>query len=266
MAINLTGTIREKVITELAIPRLERALVSGASTTLKTGIDAKSIKIWGLGNVTVGDYTGGDVAGTDFGDTSVDLVLDTAKYFKEKVENIDTYEAAVPVLKAILPIGAQAIGSAIDALNFAAMVAGAGQTVDGLLLDATNVDDFIGDIGVALDEDDVPTEGRVLTVSPAVAKLIAIANLDRNTSSAEEASRNGFLGQYLGFTIYKSNNLPAGKYVAAHPRGTAAGIGWNEMKIDEVSGQFYAAAMGLTASGVKVVEGKMIATGDVTLA
>ena len=266
MAINLTGTIREKVITELAIPRLEKALVSGASSILKTGIDAKSIKIWGLGDVTVGDYTGGDVAGADFGSTSVDLELPTMKYFKEKVENVDNYQSAVPVLQAILPIGATAIATAIDAINFAAIVAGAGTTVDGLLLDETNVDAFIGEVGQALDVKDVPAEGRALTINPELKKLIALANLDRSTASAEEASRKGFVGEYLGFKIYVSNNLPAGKYTAAHPRGTATGIGWNEMKIDEVSGQFYAAAMGLTNSGVKVIKGDMIVTGDVTFA
>jgi hypothetical protein len=65
-------------------------------------------------------------------------------------------------------------------------------------------------MGQTLDENDVPEFGRFLIVNPATASLLAEANLLFNTSTAEEASRRGFIGSFGGFVVYKSNNLPEG--------------------------------------------------------
>ena len=269
MAFNLTGTIRERMITELFIPQVRKSMVADAFVTTKTAVDAESIKVWGIGSVTVGDYTGGDVAGVDHVDTSVLLTLDEAKYFKERVEKIDNEQSALDILPAILTQGGYEIGQAIDGDVFTAL-ATTTSIVPTIALDASNVVSFIGSMSVKLTNAGAPRLGRALALTPEIVALLAEANITLNTTTAEEATKEGFIGRFYGFDIYETTNLPAGatgtEVIASVARGGALGLGFNELAIEDVTGQFYTVAKGLTNYGVKLVKDAYVAKCDATLA
>jgi len=271
MAFNLDGTIVKELITDLFIPTVRKNLVSGAFLTTKTGIKAESLKIWGVGAVTVGDYVGGDVAGADHVDTSVTLTLDKHKFFKENVERVDSEESAINVLGAILPEGAYGIADAIDKDVFTALTATT-NLVTAIALDETNILEWIGSMGTKLTNLGAPKAGRRLAISPEVSALLAIVGLGKGSDTiATEAGKEYFITRFGGFDIYESTNLvdgaTTGKFaIATTQRCGALGIGYNELGIEAVSGQFYDCAKGLTAYGVKLSQPKFCVKSDVSLA
>jgi len=270
MAFNLDGTIVEELITDIFIPQTRKSLVGGAFLRTQSGVNAESIKVWGVGSVTVGDYTGGDVEGNTHVDTSVLLTLDKAKYFKENVERIDNAESAINVLSAIIPEGAYGIADAIDQDIFTEL-ANTTTTATATTIDETNILEWIGSMGVALTNAGAPKAGRRLAITPEVASFLAITGVNLGSDSlATEFGREYFVGRFGGFDIYESVNLADatnGKWaIASVERCGALGLGYNELGIEQVSGQFYDTAKGLTAYGVKMVKDDYVVKSDISVA
>ena len=79
-------------------------------------------------------------------------------------------------------------------------------------------------LGTKLDEADVPGEGRWLILSPAAyAMLVSSPSFIKKGDISQELAMAGAVGECNGFTVFKSNNIPAssaGKKVfaiAGHP-------------------------------------------------
>jgi hypothetical protein len=104
-----------------------------------------------------------------------------------------------------------------------------------------------------------------------VGALLGIAGFGKGSDTiATEAGREFFITRLAGFDIYESTNLvngaTTGKFaIATVQRCGALGIGYNELGIEPVSGQFYDCAKGLTAYGVKLSQPKFCVKCDVTL-
>ena len=86
--------------------------------------------------------------------------------------------------------------------------------------------DSIVALGVTLDKADVPAEGRWLILNPeAYAMALTNADFIKQGDMSQELVMQGAVGQIGGFTVFKSNNIPAtaevsGKVVyaiAGHP-------------------------------------------------
>ena len=73
-----------------------------------------------------------------------------------------------------------------------------------------NVLDFITDLRVALDENNVPVQDTYVVIPNWMAGLVKRSDLARADYAGDDTSifRNGLLGVLDGFTIYKSNQLP----------------------------------------------------------
>lgn len=272
MAFNLSGTVQTDLITDLFIPEVRKSLVAGAFLTTKEEVNAESIKIWGVGAVTVGDYTGGDVAGNDHVDSSVLLTLDDAKYFKENVERIDSEEAALNILPGIIEAGAYGIADQIDQACFTELSATTNVAVGTFTaLDATTVKSMVSAMGTKLTRSGAPKTGRKLAITPEVSALLAEAGIATGSNEiATEAGREGFVTRFGGFDIYETVNLAdatTGSWaIASVPRGGALGLGYNELDVEPVSGQFYDTAKGLTAFGVKLVKNEYVVKADIDVA
>jgi hypothetical protein len=270
MAFNLSGTIVERLITDLFIPRTENALVSRAFVTAKSGVKAESIKIWGVGSVTVADYAGGVITGTDHVDTSVLLTLNKAKYFRQNVEKIDNDQSAINVLSSIIPVGAYELASVIDKDTFAEL-ATTTNTVPTVALDETNVAKWVRAMGVKLTKQGAPRVGRALAVNAEIAALLAGKVSDSgNDAMSGTAQAEGFVGRFAGFDIYESENIPVSGLnitaIASVPRSTALGLGFNQLGIDAIPGQFFDAALGLVSYGLKLVQNDYVCKSVVTIA
>ena len=265
MAFNLTGVIQEKMITDLFIPQVRNAMVADEFVITKSAVKADSIKIWGVGSVTINDYTGGTVTPTAHVDTSVLLTLDKAKDFNESVEKIDTEQSALDVLPGIIEAGSYGLASAIDTDVFVEL-ATTTKTVANPVLDSTNVSEWIGDIATKMTNEGAPRSGRKLALTPEMINILNQANITYNTSTAEQAAVEGFIGRALGFDIYESVNLPALTAIAAVARGGALGLGFNDLDVENIPGQHFAVAKGLINYGVQLVKEEYVVKSTVTLA
>lgn len=136
--------------------------------------------------------------------------------------------------------------------------------VDGTT--ATNVyDNLVVPAGVKLDEANVPTADRFLIVAPAAyGKLLLDARFVRANESGTNALHNGVVGEAGGFTIYKSNNVPA----AARAIGVSVAVATTAKTLTAVAGTFSQGDVGLSVSGTNITgsAGKIVsvnATGSV---
>jgi N4-gp56 family major capsid protein len=180
-----------------------------------------TVKITSINDVTIGTYTAhNDITVEDIDDATRSLVIDQARYFAVELDDI---EKAQHVKGGGSPL-AQAVNNAayqladisdaflLDAINDAAE--GTGNDLGTVAIHGTNEDalyDSIVDLGVALDEANVPEMGRFVVVSPDLHGRLR--KLDRFVATGDEVAAQtrtrGFIGEVAGLPVYKSNNLPA---------------------------------------------------------
>jgi len=143
------------------------------------------------------------------------LVIDQEKYFNVKVSDIDRVQANVNLMAQATKRGGYRLAKTAD--SFLATTLANGTSAGNTLSDASiskqaSSDDayeLLVELGVALDEVDVPDTERFCIVSPAFhglmlrdARFVSFGT-DRNG----ETLANGKIGAAAGFTLYKSNQL-----------------------------------------------------------
>lgn len=62
-------------------------------------------------------------------------------------------------------------------------------------------------------------------ITPKIAQAIEVKAANVGFNVADATLRNGYAGDFMGFQIYISNNLPSGNYSAISPAAGAGGIG-----------------------------------------
>ncbi len=272
MAFVLDGVISQEEIRNLFIAEVNKSLVGQNFLNVETVMDAESIKIWGVGDVAVADYTGSAVT-TDATDTSVILKLDQAKYFQKAVDRIDNAQSAIKILSSVLEKGAISTADAIDQYLFS-VLGGTTQSITDTALDETNVIKWVSDMSVKLSELGAPKMNRKLAVSPAVGALLAQAGMKiQSDNIATEAGRVGFIGRFYNFDIYETLNLADGASgagaklaVATVPEAGYLGIGYQEYELTRPAEGFKDIAKGLANYGAILSQGKFAVKGDFTIA
>ena len=120
--------------------------------------------------------------------------------------------------------------------------------------------EYIVDLGVLLDESDVPLEGRFVVVPAWFHGLLLKDDRFVNTGSrmSDQAIANGEVGEAAGFSILKSNNVPntAGakyKIIAGHRIATAYVEQIVDLQTYQPEKRFGDAVKGLHVYGAKVI-------------
>ncbi len=226
------------------------------------------VKINSIGPVTLSDYTKNTDHATPetLTDAQRALLIDQAKMFNFLVDDIDQAQQDPKVMGEAMREAAYAVRNATDQF-VAALHTGIGLTSgsDGSptsIATAASAYDNLVDLGVLLDENDVPMEGRFVIIPPWYEGRML--KDERFVSFGTDANRNaltnggGAIGSAAGFTVYKSNNVPATsgtKYKVI--AGVKAGWSFAE-QIVSVEGfrperRFADAVKGLHVYGAKVV-------------
>jgi hypothetical protein len=188
--------------------------------------EGDSVKITSINDVTIGTYTAHtDITVEDIDDATRSLLIDQAKYFAVELDDIEKAQykkgGKSPLDQAVQNAAYQ-LRDVADAFLLTTMNAGAqgtGNDLGTVAIHTTkqNLYDAIVDLGVVLDEDNVPEEERFVVVSPSLHGRLQ--KLDTFVAAGDargaEVRTNGFIGQVAGLDIYKSNNLPAVTDVAA---------------------------------------------------
>lgn len=174
-----------------------------------------TVHISGMGAVTVGDYAG-TVTYQDVPDTGTMLVVDQQKYFGVKVKDVDKAQAlnGGAAVAQIMSNAAYAMSDAADqfvAGKYTEISAGNVLTaVTDLTTDKGTAYNTLVNLGIKLDEANVPSEGRYAVVPPWYHGLL---RKDPNFINAEKSGStapllNGQVGEAAGFAVLKSNNVP----------------------------------------------------------
>jgi hypothetical protein len=227
-----------------------------------------TVKIASISDPVIGDY----VKDTDINapesltDTVQTLVIDQQKYFHFFVDDIDRAQQNVNVLDEAIRRSAWSLREHADTYLAGLMDAAvpAGSTIGSVATPKVPTKDdayeYLVDLGVLLDENNVATYGRFCIV-PAWFHGLLLKD-DRfvrsGTAAGDRRLMNGEAGEAAGFKILKSNSVPntAGtkyKIIAGHETATS----YVEQVLDITTYQpekrFGDAVKGLHVYGAKVV-------------
>lgn len=257
--------------------QLEKSLVYGQPGVTNRNYEgdvqfAKSVRIVGVGSVTVKDYTqNSDMADPDTVlDTSLEMTIDYDKYFNFKVSNKDQAQTRIDIMAENNKEAAYAIRDAIDSVIGSLYTDASASNLIGTDAapktpnlsqgDASNIYNLIEDCGVALSESKVPLEGRWMIVPPRFAGLIR-KDLKLTAAApqiAQPGMLNGSITRLGGFSIMESHNVPntaGAKYKIMF--GTSKAMTFasqvNDVRIMDMEKQFAKKVDGEYVFGCKVV-------------
>lgn len=225
-----------------------------------------TVKINGIGNVTIGTYTKNtDMAVPEvLNDNTRSLVIDQAKYFNFLVDDIDTAQQNPRVMQAAMQnaaYGLRKVADTVVAANYAQAPAGNLIGTDGAPIDftaVTNAYDRLVDLGIKLDEADIPDVGRWAIVPSWFEGLLLKDNrFITSGGQADAAKYNGRIGEAAGFTILKSNQVPnvtgtKYKIMAGHPMAMSYAEQIDSVEAYRPERRFADAIKGLHLYGTKV--------------
>ena len=250
------------------------------------------INIRTIPTITIRDYTKGlNLTNEVPISTPTTLSIDYGKYFSVVVDDIDKAQSDVALMDMFTNDAAQQMKIAIDSVvldgvKAAAVAANKGATGGAL---SANINlgtdaapfsfskstalDCILNMGLALDEQNVPEDGRWIVIPAWAASLIKGSELRQAYLTGDDTSvlRNGKLGMIDRFTVYVSNNLPKtadlDSYIMA---GTRDAISFASQITDvetlRSTSTFGNIMRGLNVFGYKVVKPEALVNGVIVKA
>jgi hypothetical protein len=172
-----------------------------------------TVRINEIGAVTIGDYTKDSTISWQNPDSAQKVLrVDQAKYFAIQYDDIDRAQNQPKLMDGLMQEAAYQIMDTVDQ-HLAGLYTQAGATVTGIAATTGGIIQNVSDLGLALDENNVPTQGRFLIVPPWYAHrlMIAITGGSGATSvpklTNDGVAINGFVGNFYGFNIVQSNNV-----------------------------------------------------------
>lgn len=187
-------------------------------------------------DVTIGNhYVGGTLTYQDLTDSELELLIDKAKYWAFKVDDIDKKQADINYVNETTQDASEQMGIAVEQGVFSTIYAQADASnylsADGTSSSFTtnfntitkaNILDYVVDGHVKLQEKNVPISGRWGVIPPWAAGMIMKSELKDASLAGDGTSimRNGRLGIVARFELYESNNLYNSSSVYAPMFGT----------------------------------------------
>jgi hypothetical protein len=203
---------------------LEKALVYAAPGVVNRDYEGDiaeygdTVHITSLADPTIGDYTPHtDITIEEVDDSGQTLLIDQSKYFAFEVDDIEKRQARSggAMLTEQARKAAYKLRDVAD--QFVAGLMGTNVDAGNAIPEATLATpaaayETLVDLGVLLDESDVPTEGRFVVITPKFHGLLQ--KDDRFVAAGDESGAatraNGYIGMAAGFSVRKSNNAPGG--------------------------------------------------------
>ena len=253
---------------------LEKALIYGQANVSNRDYEGEikkagnTVKIASIGDVTIGDYTTNvDIADPEvLTDDEQTLLIDNAKYFNFYVDSVDRAQQNVNVLDEAMRRSAWSLREIADTFLATTMDTAVpngnkiGTTLTPKVPTKDDAYEYLVDLGVLLDESNVPTMERFVVV-PAWFHGLLLKD-DRfvrsGTTAGDRRLQNGEAGQAAGFAVLKSNNVPnttGSKYkiIAGHSMATAYVEQILDVQTYKPEKRFGDAVKGLHVYGAKVV-------------
>ncbi len=243
-----------------------------------------TVRITTISDPTVGTYVPNSTVITpeELTDAQRTLVVDQAKYFAFKVDDVNRRQAKGGVMTKAMKRSGYKLADTADQY-VAGLYTQAATSITGVTADITAptsweteaaklYNDVLVPLKVALDELDIEQAGRYCVISPAIHGLLLRDPrfVDASKSSDPSALRNGRVGSAAGFDILVSNNVPepsAGDHVvtAGTPEAITYAAQISQTEAYRPESSFSDAVKGLDLYGAKVIYPDALATCTVTL-
>ena len=169
----------------------------------------ESVKILGVGKVTVGTYTGADIgAPENVADSSVVLPIDQAKFFNFQVDDVDKAQSVPGLMEALMEEATRAMAQVRDGF-VASLAAGSGLTASAstAITTAANAKKAIDDGIQVLRENDVDvTDDVVIEIAPFLYRLLRDQLVELKTDN-DQLIKKGIVGMYDNCRVKLCNNL-----------------------------------------------------------
>ncbi|NHN29635.1 phage capsid protein [Paenibacillus agricola] len=227
-----------------------------------------TVKINSIGAVTIGTYDKATGIGNpqELDSAQKTLTIDQAKFYNFTVDDVDAAQANVDLLSGGIVEASYGLANVVDqyiAGFYTEVKAGntIGNDTTPIVPTSATAYDLLVDLGVILDENDVP-EGDRFVVVPAYFYGLLIKD-PRYTKDAN-VMRTGFVGSIDNMSVYKSNNVPntAGvkyKIIAGHKSAISFAGQVDSVEAYRPEKQFSDAIKGLQVFGAKCIKPEAIA-------
>ena len=160
--------------------------------------------------IIISDYSvNGKLTYQDLADDKVELLIDKAKSYSFKCDDVDKAQSDIKIINETTQDAAEQMKITVEKSVFSSVYADATTQATNTQITAATVLNWIIDQGTALDELNVPVDGRFGIIPPWVGGMIKKSDLKDASISGDSQSiaRNGRLGMIDRFTLYVSNNL-----------------------------------------------------------
>ena len=210
---------------------------------------AQSVKILGVGEPTIGDYTGADISIEEMSDKGQILTIDQAKYFAFYVDDVNQAQSVPGLREKYQEKAVHGLAVARDTY-VATLIQGATNKTTVTMTEEgfkKGIDDAI----VELRERNFDEEG-VIEITPAAYNLFKNYLITTSTNNPE-LIKKGIVGMYDGFEVIMSNNLKTPGCVRGKKAIAFAGQ-INEVEALRAEKKFKDIVRGLDTFGAKVID------------
>ncbi|MEC4016090.1 P22 phage major capsid protein family protein [Streptomyces sp. H27-D2] len=179
----------------------------------------QSVHITTIGDPTISDYSPGTTLNyEDIETAGTDLIIDQAKFFAFKIDDVDKAQALVDPMAQMAQNAAYGLRDKADAyvaalwtgVAAANLLGTTGAPINTFTTPTDAYDKVLVPLRTRLDRSNVPTEGRYVVVTPEFEG--SLLRDDRfvkvGDAGTDTGLRNGMVGRAAGFDILKSNNAP----------------------------------------------------------
>lgn len=207
----------------LILQTLAKSLVFGQPQIVNRDYEGEikekgnSVKINAIGDVTIKDYNRNeDIEDPeDLNDAGQMLNITEEKYFNFAVDDVDKAQANTNVMTEAMDRAGFGLRDVADQFIAAHHVQVPTANLLGsdsvpIVPTAANAYDYLVDLGVLLDEANVPADGRFVTVPAWFHGLLLKDDrfVGAGTTMTDAVLRNGMVGQAAGMSVLKTNNTP----------------------------------------------------------
>jgi hypothetical protein len=221
--------------------------------------------------VTINDYAG-TVSNQELTTAKVEMLIDKAKYYSFKIDDVLAAQADINMLEAASSDAAEGMRVAVESDVMSSVITGATTIGAQTTITAGNILGEILGLSTALDNLNIPEEGRFIVLPPSMISLLKQSELRQAylTGDSESPLRNGRVGMVDRFTVYQSNMLhtPAGTadagythVLAGHPKAISFASQFTSTETVRLESTFGDAVRGLKVYGSKVVVPDCLAVG-----
>lgn len=240
--------------------------------------------------ITIRDYVKGQSLIVENPDNpKLQLLIDKGKYFSAIEDDVDRVQSDINLMDTWSKDASEQMKITVDTDvlgNIAADVPAAnkgatagrisgdlnlGVASTPVAVSSSNVLTYIIDHGTALDEQNVPGEGRWMVIPAKMAGYIKASDLKDASITGDGSSplRNGRLGMIDRFSLYVSHNLPLASteftIFAGHPKALTFASQMTNMESLRAESTFGNIIRGLQVYGYKVVKPEAMTAGVITL-